>query len=160
MNFIIHALQLDKWRNRYNVLAYIPEATLTILDSAFDCPKLALRNKGQLYAAILDEDDRSVMICCRVHNSIKGMGILVFISISDTATTIYCTTHKKKFHHYTGKSKIYAAHGISDDTLLLLNPHKSVIQDTILNDAIEMDSLIIAMDVVLDIMSAVDISYM
>jgi len=134
----------------------ISDASFTIVD-ALDCPRLALRNKGNIYAADLFNGD--VMICCRAHDTYKGMAILLFIRIGDEIT-LNCSTHKKHLIGYSSNSQIFSAHGISNDDIAELKPYSEMLKRLIANPiAVNVDeSLLDAVNVIMAMAFNVDFS--
>lgn len=148
------------WVNNYEVVLDIPEATLVVLDSVLDCSKLALRNKGLVYAAKMFDGD--VMLCCRADSMYRHYVILLFIHISGSSIDLHCSLHKKRyFYGYSSESKIYSALGITEDEINELKPYckllsKIINYGTATED--EVNKLVDAVSVIMSLAFCIDFS--
>lgn len=145
------------------------ESLLVVLDSILDCPKLALRNQGIVYAAQIND---GILLCCRCVSKHKGNPILLFIQvvnanhtrIDDTwqyGITLHCSVHKKHWFRYSNKGQIFSAFGVTQEDIDELMPYAELLTKVVCTESAaesELTSIVEAIGVVMSIAFNVDFS--
>lgn len=146
------------WSRQYEELMKVRSLKFTVVESALDCSKLALRHEGHIYSALLYEQDKAlsdmpVILCCKSHSSFRGMAIVLFIRIDGETIDIHCSAHKRQLVGYSEKSHIFSAYDV-EDKIAELQKYALMIRQTIANLRIDdMQEFTNAINVVRSIVS-------